>query len=174
MHALPLQIARSPTVFNIQNLVDDLKCFETVRDVRWPRGVTCPHCGSAQITKQGHDSTQPERQRYRCQACEKLFDDLTGTIFAGHHQPLRVWILCLDFMGLNRSKEQIGHELDLDPDDAQTMASQLRGGIVECKPVETLSGEVECDEVYVVAGHQGHPEAVKKRAASPTATWNPG
>ena len=26
-----------------------------------------------------------------------------------------------------------------------------------------LSGEVECDEVYVVAGHQGHPEAVKKK-----------
>jgi hypothetical protein len=25
-----------------------------------------------------------------------------------------------------------------------------------------LEGEVECDEVYVVAGHKGHPEAVKK------------
>jgi hypothetical protein len=25
------------------------------------------------------------------------------------------------------------------------------------------SGEVECDEWYVVAGHKGHPEAVKKK-----------
>jgi hypothetical protein len=25
-----------------------------------------------------------------------------------------------------------------------------------------LEGEVECDEVYVVAGHKGQPEAVKK------------
>ena len=24
-------------------------------------------------------------------------------------------------------------------------------------------GEVECDEVYVVAGHKGHPEAVRKK-----------
>ncbi|MDP3361803.1 MAG: transposase, partial [Methylobacter sp.] len=26
-----------------------------------------------------------------------------------------------------------------------------------------LEGEVECDEVYVVAGHKGQPEAVKKK-----------
>ena len=27
----------------------------------------------------------------------------------------------------------------------------------------TLSDEVECDEAYIVAGHTGHPEAVKKK-----------
>jgi hypothetical protein len=47
-------------------------------------------------------------------------------------------------MGLNLSNEQIGHELNLDPDDAQKMTSQLREGIVQRKPVEILSGEVEC------------------------------
>ena len=167
MHAPFVRIARSRTVVNIQNLIDDLKCFETVRELRWPQGVTCPHCDSVAITKQGHDSTQPERQRYQCQACQKHFDDLTGTVFAGHHQPLRVWILCLYFLGLNLSNEQIGHALNLDPDDAQMMATQLREGIVERKPVETLSGEVECDEVYVVAGHKGHPEAVKKKGGHP-------
>ncbi len=26
-----------------------------------------------------------------------------------------------------------------------------------------LSGEVECDEVYVTAGHKGNPDAVKKK-----------
>jgi hypothetical protein len=25
---------------------------------------------------------------------------LSGTIFAGHHQPLQVWILCLYLMGV--------------------------------------------------------------------------
>jgi transposase-like protein len=167
MHAPFGGIGRSPTVVKIQNLIDDLKCFETVRELRWPQGVTCPHCDSPAITRQGHDSTQPERQRYQCQSCQKHFDDLTGTVFAGHHQPLRVWILCLYFMGLNLSNEQIGHELNLDPDDAQKMTTQLREGIVESKPAEVLSGEVECDEVYVVAGHKGHPEAVKKKGGLP-------
>jgi transposase-like protein len=167
MHARFIPTARPSPVVHIPNLIDDLKCYETVRAMRWPQGVTCPHCDAARITKQGHDSTQPQRQRYRCLACQKHFDDLTGTIFAGHHQPLRIWILCLYFMGLNLSNEQIAQELDLHPDDVQVMASRLREGIVERKPVESLSGEVECDEVYVVAGHKGHPEAVKKKGGPP-------
>jgi hypothetical protein len=65
-------------------------------------------------------------------------------------------------MGLNLSNEQIGKELDLDPGDAQRMTTLLREGIVQRKPEVVLSGEVECDEVYVVAGHKGHPEAVRK------------
>lgn len=150
-------------LLDIQSLIDDAKCFQTVRDLRWPNGVSCPHCSSPVVTKQGHDETQPHRQRYQCSACQKRFDDLTGTIFAGHHQPLRVWILCLYFMGLNLSNEQIARELDLNSDDVQRMTTQLREGIVVRKPEVVLSGEVECDEVYVVAGHKGHPEAVKKK-----------
>ena len=148
---------------NIQALIDDAKCFETVRALRWPDGVLCPECGSAEVAKDGHDDTQPHRQRYHCNGCRKRFADLTGTIFAGHHQPLRVWILVLYFMGLDLSNEQIAKELDLDPDDAQRMTTVLREGVVVRKPEVTLRGEVECDEVYVVAGHKGHPEAVRKK-----------
>ena len=72
-------------------------------------------------------------------------------------------------MGLNPSNEQIAKELDLDPDDAQRMTTALREGVVLRKPEVTLSGEVECDEVYVVAGHKGHPEAVRKKGESAAA-----
>ena len=71
------------------------------------------------------------RQRYECKNCGKRFDDLTGTIFAGHHQPLKVWILCLYFMGLNLSNKQIAKELDLDRTDVQRMTTQLREGVVK-------------------------------------------
>ena len=67
-------------------------------------------------------------------------------------------------MGLNLSNLQIAHELGLNEDDAQRMTTQLRTGIVASEPTPRLSGEVECDEVYVVAGHKGHPEAVEKKA----------
>src|SRR5450631_3422812 len=50
-------------------------------------------------------------------------------------------------------------ELDINKDDARAMIQQLRQGIVDRTPPVELSGEVECDEVYVVAGHKGHPEA---------------
>ncbi len=82
-----------------------------LRQHRWPEGVRCPGCGSAAVIRDGCDDTQPCRQRYRCKACAGRFDDLTGTVLAGHHQPLCVWVLCLYFMGLNLSNRQIAQEL---------------------------------------------------------------
>src|SRR5271166_5052014 len=143
-----------PPMINIKNLIDDAKCFETVRQLRWPNGVTCPRCTSQHVTKNGSDETQPHRQRYRCQNGHRGFDDLTETIFAGHHQSLSTWILCLYFMGLNLSNQQIAAELDLGVSDVQEMTSQLREGIVVHRPEVQLSGTVECDEAYVVAGHK--------------------
>lgn len=150
-------------MINLQNLIDDARCYETVRELRWPEGIRCPHCESAQVTKQGQDTTQVDRQKYYCKSCHRYFDDLTGTVFAGHHQPLRTWILCLYLMGLNLSNQQIAQELGLNKDDVQTMTGQLREGVVARRPEPSLSGTVECDEVYVVAGHKGHPAAIKKR-----------
>jgi hypothetical protein len=74
-----------------------------------------------------------------------------------------VWILCLYLMGLNLSNRQVAQEFGLNQQNAQRMASQLREGIVAAQPEPVLSGEVEFDEVYVMAGHKGNPEAVKKR-----------
>ena len=100
-------------MINLQNLLDDAKCYETIRQLRWPTGVRCPHCESGAVTKQGRDTTQPARQKYPCSSCRRWFDDLTGTVLAGPHQPLRVWVLCLYLMGLNLSNAQIAQELGL-------------------------------------------------------------
>ena len=151
---------------NLAALLNDAKCFALVRQHRWREGVRCPGCGSEAVIRNGCDDTQPHRQRYRCKACAKRFDDLTGTVLAGHHQPLRVWVLCLYLMGLNLSNRQIALELGLSPSDAQAMAEQLRRGLVARIPEARLGGEVEIDEVYVVAGHKGQPAAVAKRGGS--------
>ncbi len=137
----------NPLLVNLQTLIDDAKCFEVLRQMRWPLDVTCPGCKSNQVVKRGFDETQPLRQRYQCKACQKRFDDLSDTILAGHHQPLRIWILCLYLMGLNLSNHQISQELDFNQADVQQMTTQLRSGIVTNKPTVSLEGEVECDEV---------------------------
>ena len=156
----------APDLVNLSGLLDDAKCFAFVRQHRWPEGVRCPGCGSGAVIRDGCDETQPCRQRYRCKACAGRFDDLTGTVLAGHHQPLRVWVLCLYFMGLNLSNRQIAAELGLDRSDVQAMAEQLRRGLVAKAPEVALAGEVEIGEVYVVAGHKGQPAAVAKRGGS--------
>jgi transposase-like protein len=153
----------SPTLANLPSLIDDAKCYELVRQHRWPDGVRCPRCDGAEIARDGRDDTQPDRQRYRCAACAARFDDLAGTVLAGHHRPLRVWVPCLYFMGLNLSNRQIARELGLSQPDVQLMTEQLRHGLAARLPAATLEGEVEIDEVYVVAGHKGRPKAVAKR-----------
>jgi len=115
----------------IQHLISSAQCYEKVRELRWPEGVRCPHCKSENIIKRGRDEIQLSRQKYECKSCEKRFDDLTETVFSGHHQPLEIWILCLYFMGLNLSNQQIAKELDLNKDDVYQMTIQLRDGIVK-------------------------------------------
>lgn len=148
---------------NLSALLDEAKCFELVRQHRWPQGTRCPGCDSAAVVRNGHDETQPHRQRYLCKACKQRFDDLTDTVLAGHHQPLRIWVLCLYLMGLNLSNRQIAEELGLNPSDVQAMTEHLRDGLVRRTRATKLQGEVEIDEVYVVAGHKGQPAEVAKR-----------
>ena len=46
------------------------------------------------------------------------------------------------------------------------MTEHLRQGLTAETPAVILDGEVEIDEVYVVAGHKGNPTAVAKKGAS--------
>jgi len=164
--ALGTELVMLPAALvNLSALIDDEKCYELIRQHRWPEGVRCPACCGSAVIRHGRDDTQRHRQRYRCKDCAARFDDLTGTVLAGHHQPLRVWILCLYFMGLNLSNRQISLELGLNEDGVQGMATHLRNGLVAKIPAVVLDGEVEADEVYVVAGHKGNPAAVQKKAA---------
>src|SRR3954463_3725639 len=115
----------STSLVNLSSLIDDAKCYALVRQQRWPDGVRCPACGGARVIRHGRDDTQEERQRYRCNDCQARFDDLTGTVLAGHHRPLRVWVLCLYLMGLNLSNRQIAQELDLGVSDVHLVLPRL-------------------------------------------------
>src|SRR4051795_4866824 len=159
----------STSLVSLSSLIDDAKCYALMRQQRWPDGVRCPACGGATVIRHGHDDTQEQRQRYRCKDCGARFDDLTGTVLAGHHQPLQAWVPCLYFMGLNLSNQQIAQELGLNDDDVHDMASHLREGLVAKVPEATLDGEVEADEVYVVAGHKGNPSKKRSCRTAPAA-----
>jgi hypothetical protein len=117
---------------SIQDLIDDAKCCETVRTMRRPDGVACPHRSSASVIRGGRDDTHPRRRRYECHARRRRFDD--------HPQPLKTWATCLYLMGLNSSGSQVAKEPDINKDDARAMTQRLRQGVVDRRPVATLSG----------------------------------
>ena len=64
---------------NITKLIDDVQCYQTVRELRWPDGVQCPSCESQQVIKRGFDDTEAARQRFTgpfsdtCSANPRLF-----------------------------------------------------------------------------------------------------
>jgi transposase-like protein len=146
----------------LNDLIDEGKCYEEVGLRRLPNGIQCPACTSNRINKRGGNHRQQDCKRYACKNCGKRFDDLTGTVFMGRHQPLRVWFAHRYLMGPNRSNRQIAEELNLDESDGQAMADQLRGGILKRRPKVRMGGVVECDEVYVVAGHKGRADRIRE------------
>ena len=38
---------------NLKNLIDEVQWYQTVRELRWPDGVTCPSCQCTQVIKRG-------------------------------------------------------------------------------------------------------------------------
>ncbi|MFN4776325.1 MAG: transposase [Pseudanabaena sp.] len=42
---------------NLTHLIDDAKCYETVRQMRWTAGVCCSKCKSLEVNKRGKDET---------------------------------------------------------------------------------------------------------------------
>lgn len=153
-------------MLHMQSRIDETKGVETGRALRWPAGVCCPTCAPSEMTQQGHDDTPSARQRDRCQSCGRRVDELTDTVFVGPQQPLRVWMLCLSLRGRNLSNAHMAPALELNTEDVHPLTCQLRPGLVAQQPPPTLAGAVACDEVDIVAGHQGKPEAVAKRGGA--------
>jgi transposase-like protein len=72
-------------LITLTTLLDEAKCYEVIRQLRWPDGVVCLHCRGGGVVRNGHDDRERHRQRYLCKTCKYRFDDLTGTVLAGHH-----------------------------------------------------------------------------------------
>jgi transposase-like protein len=79
----------------IRDLLDEAHFYDQVRELRWSTGRQCPFCEGREVIRRGFDEVHTSRQRYECKNCGRRFDDLTGTVFSGHHQQLKVWLLVL-------------------------------------------------------------------------------
>ncbi len=45
-------------MIHIQSLIDDARCFATIRELRWPESIQCPACKSLEVGKRGFHTNQ--------------------------------------------------------------------------------------------------------------------
>src|SRR5436305_5677880 len=64
---------------------------------RWPKGVSCPRCGSEHVYK-----LRTMKWKWECMDCGKStsyrFSDITGTIFENTNVDLRQWFKVIHLM----------------------------------------------------------------------------
>ncbi len=87
-HFLLSAAARTLSVREAFALSDEA-AFELFRELRWGKGeeVVCPECGVVE-----RHWFLPSRRQWRCKACAHTFSVTSGTIFAHHKLPLRVYL----------------------------------------------------------------------------------
>jgi transposase-like protein len=128
------------------------EAFEVFKEVRWGKGdtVTCPDCG---VVDQHY--FLPTRKQWRCKHCNHCnhtFSVTSGTIFAFHKLPLKVYLAAIVIFtnavkGI--SALQLSRDLGVQYKTAFILAHKIRESLMEQRETFQLSGEVHMDGAYV-------------------------
>lgn len=159
-HFLLSAKARSLSLIEIFGLSDD-EAFEVFRMARWPETegeAICPCCGSCEQ----HYFLQTRKQ-WRCKDCNHTFSITSGTLFAHHKKPLKVYLAAIALY-TNTAKGfsalQLSRDLNVQYKTAFVLMHKLREALIDVEANEKLEGEVEIDGCYV--GSYVRPENEKK------------
>ncbi|MEQ9099876.1 MAG: IS1595 family transposase [Imperialibacter sp.] len=133
-------ISNISTKFNTQ-----AKCIAYLESLRWPDGkVISPFTGTTQVTKRSNSNF------YHCNATNKDFSVLNGTIFDHSRFPLPKWFQMIGLI-LNSKKGIAAKELERNVNCSYKTAWYV-GMRVRCAMIDDcieLSNIVEMDEAYV-------------------------
>jgi transposase-like protein len=140
--------------------MSDDEALALFRQLRWGEGeqVVCPHCGMAH-----RHYFRPTRKIWRCAGCQDDFSVTSGTIFAFHKLPLRLY-LAAAILFTNAVKGisalQVGRDLGVSHKTAYVLLHKIRESLLVGRDECALSGAVHVDGAYV--GGKVRPENRKE------------
>ena len=101
-------------ILELARLTED-EARDLVERIRWPDGVTCPHCGViGNSTKLKGKAHRPGL--YKCSDCRKQFTVTVGTIMHRSKVPMAKWLMAFHLMCSSKkgiSALQLQRELGL-------------------------------------------------------------
>src|SRR5665213_1603328 len=143
--------ANEPTTLQeaILFYADPANCLATMVARRWPNGVTCPTCGSADVR------FLENQQRWECKKGKhprKQFSAKVGTIFEDSPIGLDKWLTATWMISGCKngiSSSEIHRALGVTQKTAWFMLHRIRLGMQDEQTGGKLSGEVEVDETFI-------------------------
>lgn len=159
----------------IPYLQDDNKAADYLRQLRWPDGVVCPHCGSKDI--EVRERCGNGLQRYHCSNCAAHLgqpfatcNDWTDSIFEDSKPKPTEWLLVIGLWELKLNATEIASAAEINERTAQRCINLRDGEIYETyhlDPERQLGGQVEADETYQSSGSKGSARQVEQSEREP-------
>lgn len=110
----------------------------------------CPHCQSAELALHGHVNGL---QRYRCQACRRTFNALTGTALARLRKKEK-WLGFSGALAASQPLRSAAATLGVHRNTALRWRHRFLTGL-KADRTTTLQGITEADETYVLESRKG-------------------
>jgi transposase-like protein len=129
-------------------------------DSRWPKGVTCPHCGG--------DSPMflKTRRVWKCSKCRKQFSIKAGTVFEDSPIGLDKWLPAVWMIAGAKngiSSWELHRALGVTQKTAWFMLHRIRLAMQDEKSGGKLGGEVEVDETFIGGKARNMHKAERER-----------
>ncbi|MCY4216383.1 MAG: hypothetical protein OXC92_05310 [Flavobacteriaceae bacterium] len=125
---------------------NEQKSMEWIERCRWGDTVSCPRCGSGEIT----ETTNRKPQPYWCPPCRQYFSVRTGTFMEKSSIPLQKWLIGI-YLFLSQPKGYastvMAKELGVRQATAWLMKKRMQA--VCLTVLNQFSGTVEIDETYM-------------------------
>ena len=120
-------------------------CLNYLIPLRWPDGITCPHCGGKE------SAFIAGRRIWRCKACKKQFSIKIGTIMEDSPLGLDKWLTAIWLIANAKngiSSWELHRSLGITQKSAWFVLHRIRLAM-QNGSLTKLKGEVEVDETFI-------------------------